>query len=57
MEQQNKQLQKMSIYFTLGLLERVRKSAARSKRSFNKEAQWLIERGLDMQEKSLHKAR
>lgn len=38
--------QKMSIYFPLDLLRRVRESAKRNKRSFNKEAQWLIERGL-----------
>ena len=40
------QLQKMSVYFPLELLERVRESAKKHKRSFNKEALWLIEQGL-----------
>ncbi len=47
MSTENKQTQqKMSIYFSLDLLERVRKSARANKRSFNKEVQWLVEQGL-----------
>jgi len=52
MSTENKTIQqKMSVYFSLNLLERVRKSAEHNKRSFNKEAQWLIEQGLEAQEK------
>jgi hypothetical protein len=40
------QVQKMSVYFPLDLLEKVRQSAKQHKRSFNKEALWLIEQGL-----------
>lgn len=43
--------QKMSIYFSLDLLERVRASATRNKRSVNKEVQWLVEQGLERQGK------
>lgn len=43
--------QKMSIYFALDLLERVRASAKRNKRSVNQEVQWLVEQGLERQEK------
>lgn len=43
--------QKMSIYFSLDLLERVRASAKCNKRSVNKEVQWLIEQALEQQKK------
>jgi hypothetical protein len=43
-------LQKMSVYFPLDLLERVRQSAKKHKRSFNKEALWLIEQGLEKEQ-------
>ncbi len=46
MEQKNKQ-QKMSVYFPPVLLERVRTSARIHRRSFNQEALWLIEQGLE----------
>jgi hypothetical protein len=52
MSTENKEThQKMSIYFSLDLLERVRQSARANKRSFNKEVQWLVEQGLEQQEK------
>jgi hypothetical protein len=47
--------QKMSIYFPLDLLERVRKAADLHKRSFNKEVLWLVEQSLERQEKGKHK--
>ena len=51
MSTENKETQqKMSIYFPLDLLERVRKSARVNKRSFNKEVQWLVEQGLERHE-------
>lgn len=46
MEQKIKQ-QKMSVYFPPALLERVRQSAKVHRRSFNQEALWLIEQGLE----------
>ena len=39
--------QKMSIYFPLELLVRVRASAQHHKRSFNKEVVWLVEQALE----------
>jgi hypothetical protein len=48
--------QKMSIYFPLDLLERVRKAADLHKRSFNKEVLWLVEQSLERQEKGKHKS-
>ncbi len=41
--------QKMSVYFPLDLLERVRESAKEHRRSFNQEVLWLIERSLEQQ--------
>jgi Arc-like DNA binding domain len=53
MSTENKQTQqKMSIYFPVELLARVRRSAERNKRSFNKEVLWLVEQSLERQEKS-----
>ncbi len=48
-------LQKMSVYFPLELLERVRASAKIHKRSFNKETLWLIEQGLEKEQKERRK--
>ena len=39
--------QKMSLYVPLPLLERVRESAKRHRRSFNQEVLWLIEQSLE----------
>jgi hypothetical protein len=44
--EQEKHLQKMSIYFPPELLERVRAHANAERRSFNKDVLWLIERAL-----------
>lgn len=47
MSTENKEKQqKMSIYFPLDLLTRVRQAAALHKRSFNKEVLWLVEQAL-----------
>ena len=46
-----KQLQEMSVYFPLHLLERVRQSAQEHKRSFTMEALWLVEQGLKQEQK------
>ena len=46
MENENK-VQRMSIYFPLDLLARVRDAAQRHKRSFNKEVLWLVEQALE----------
>ncbi len=43
--------QKMSIYFPLDLLARVRQEAQRHKRSFNKEVLWLVEQALEQAQK------
>jgi hypothetical protein len=51
METQDKEIQKMSVYFPLELLEQVRQSARDHKRSFNMEALWLIEQGLKQEQK------
>ena len=40
-------IQKMSVYFPLSLLERVRESAKLHRRSFNQEVLWLIEESLN----------
>ncbi len=57
MSTENKETQqKMSIYFPLDLLERVRQAAQRQKRSFNKEVLWLVEQGLERQEKGQRSA-
>ena len=40
-------IQKMSVYFPLTLLERVREHAKLHRRSFNQEVLWLIEQSLD----------
>ncbi len=48
MSTENKEAQqKMSIYFPLDLLARVRASARHHKRSFNKEVLWLVEQALE----------
>lgn len=44
--------QKMSIYFPLDLLTRVRLSAQQHKRSFNKEVLWLVEQALEQAQKA-----
>ncbi len=51
MEAPDKERQKMSVYFPLELLKRVRQSAKEHKRSFNMEALWLIEQGLEREQK------
>jgi hypothetical protein len=52
MSTENKETQqKMSIYFPLDLLARVRKAAQRQKRSFNKEVLWLVEQALENAQK------
>jgi hypothetical protein len=43
-------LQKMSIYFPLDLLERVRAHADTERRSFNKDVLWLLEQALREEE-------
>jgi hypothetical protein len=48
--------QKMSIYFPLDLLARVRKAAQQHKRSVNKEVLWLVEQSLERQEKGEQKS-
>ena len=45
MEQERK-LQRMSIYFPPELLERVRAHADAQRRSFNKDVLWLVEQAL-----------
>jgi len=47
MEHKSKELQKMSVYFPLVLLERVRESARIHRRSFNQEVLWLLEQSLE----------
>ncbi len=47
-------IQKMSVYFPLVLLERVRESAKLHRRSFNQEVLWLIEQSLDWKEEQKH---
>ena len=42
MKQESKDTQKMSIYFPIALLERVRESAGLHRRSFNQEVLWLV---------------
>jgi hypothetical protein len=44
--------QKMSIYFPLDLLTRVRQAAVLHKRSFNKEVLWLVEQALEQVQKA-----
>jgi hypothetical protein len=44
------QIQKMSIYFPLDVLEAVRKKAQEDKRSFNAEVLWIIQQYLEQQE-------
>ena len=39
-------IQKMSVYFPIALLERVRESAKLHRRSFNQEVLWLSEESL-----------
>ncbi|HEY7122945.1 MAG TPA: Arc family DNA-binding protein [Ktedonobacterales bacterium] len=45
MEQERK-IQRMSVYFPLDLLEQVRTHADAERRSFNKDVLWLLERAL-----------
>lgn len=53
MSTENKEKQqKMSIYFPLDLLMRVRQAAAGHKRSFNKEVLWLVEQALEQAPKA-----
>ena len=47
MKQESKDIQKMSVYFPIVLLERVRESAKLHRRSFNQETLWLIEKGVE----------
>jgi hypothetical protein len=44
-------VQRMSVYFPLDLLEQVRESARRQKRSFNKQVLWLVEQALRHEQK------
>ena len=44
------QIQKMSIYFPLDVLEAVRDAAKEDKRSFNAEVLWIIQQYLEQQE-------
>ena len=44
------QIQKMSIYFPLDVLEAVRDAAKKDKRSFNAEVLWIIQQYLEQQE-------
>ncbi len=46
-----KQFQRMSVYFPPDLLEKVRMSARKHRRSFNKEALWLLEQTLAQEER------
>lgn len=39
--------QKMSLYVPLPLLERIRESARKHRRSFNQEVLWLVEQSLE----------
>lgn len=48
----DKTTQRMSVYFPLEVLQRVRTSAKVHRRSFNQEALWLIEQGLERQQKA-----
>lgn len=48
--EQEKQKQKMSVYFPLDTLERVRESAKKHRRSFNQEVLWLLEQTLEQKE-------
>lgn len=45
------QIQKMSIYFPLDVLEAVRKQAQEEKRSFNAEVLWILQQFLKQQKK------
>jgi len=47
-------VQKMSVYFPLTLLERVRESARLHRRSFNQEVLWLIEESLKRKGEQKH---
>jgi hypothetical protein len=52
---QEETIQRMSIYFPVDLLERVRVSSRHNKRSFNKETLWLIEQALEKEEEQQKK--
>jgi hypothetical protein len=47
-------IQKMSVYFPIALLERVRESAKLHRRSFNQEVLWLIEESLKQKGEQRH---
>ncbi len=47
-------IQKMSVYFPIAILERVRESAKLHRRSFNQEVLWLIEESLKQKGESKH---
>jgi len=47
-------IQKMSVYFPIALLERVRESAKLHRRSFNQEVLWLIEESLKRKGEQKH---
>jgi Arc-like DNA binding domain len=47
--EQNSKVQKMSVYFPLELLEKVRESAKRNQRSFNREVLWQLSQNLEYQ--------
>ena len=47
-------IQKMSVYFPIALLERVRTSAKLHRRSFNQEVLWLIEESLKQKGEQHH---
>jgi len=47
-------IQKMSVYFPIALLERVRESAKFHRRSFNQEVLWLIEESLKRKGEGKH---
>jgi hypothetical protein len=48
--EQERRIQRMSVYFPLDLLERVRAHADKERRSFNKDVLWLIEHALREEE-------
>lgn len=47
--EETQQIQKMSIYFPVDVLEAVRKQAQEDKRSFNAEVLWIIQHYLKQQ--------
>lgn len=53
--EQEETIQRMTVYFPIDLLERVRALARHHKRSFNKETLWLIEQSLQNEEEQQKK--